>query len=305
MTITNEENSSQVHLLTDKIETNLRVGLNYLSTNQIHHHDNHQQHQQNNPMVNLMNLKSYQSELDNKPIISQTQSNRFIKIDPNTFNKNIHHLRNNPKFKWHSAVHSQKSKEYDSGGGGGGDISSCSSFMPFVDENAENMHFQLSKITDYQNTKKQSPKNNSQNRNNIAQMPPFVRQFGYNRTNLMFNNNPQTTTTTPMPTKYDTIQSLQYLSNNAENENSNSSSVQTSPILNNRFKSNNYNNNINLKSTNVSSSTQSLSRTNISADLCNIFSNCEDSCSSPTTTTNEMTFKNYDLNDEYWLNFDQ
>ena len=314
MTNNDNENSPQVHLI-DKIESNLRIATihNYLNTHfntNTNTNNQHHNHPSSSSSISSSNNNNNSINHNHRNVDLETKSIR-----------NTTHLtsqKTNPKYRFSSNNNNDnsspnnylKSKEYVS-------------FMPFADENDRSCSFQLSKLVD-NNTEQYTSRKTKNDENQL----PFVRTFGYNRTNLMFNtptaaqniNFTSNIHTSPHVSRFNIKSSSSSNSSSISNSRLTSETLENvhghqlqqqqhhqvfRPILPDSSHRSNF---IMTSSNNDENALYHQNNAPLSSnrESC-IFLFNEDSGSNSMLPVKDemMTFKNYDLNDEYWLNFDQ
>lgn len=324
------DKSSQVQKIAKKMECKLFLSGGDYNHHHHHHYQQHQHHQQqqqqqtqhqNYPFSQSNNIRLKPTSSITNPTYappSTTNKNRLyranelnrpqnsrnikiIKVDPSTFHKKVNK----------SVMMNQRNIVVGGGGGGNNTVTAntghniCNSFAttanrnynnenyggfnPFADENDSSQSFQLSKTTNYA---PQSP----------------MRLFGSDVTNFVNANQPVTSNKTKVNAAYPSFQSF--------NQNFNQFAGQNFANLKNIDYTMNANQNTNVN-VNTDVYGKSVFRSNDSNQLYLEHPTAENSCSnfvsdesqepsqSQSSSNNEMIFKNYDLNDEYWLNFDQ
>lgn len=270
------DKSSQVQNIAKKFENKLLLSGDYNRPYQ--QHDYHYQPAASSSRLKTLPNTSYTTTSKarvnrdiNQLRAPNSRNIKIIKVDPSTFHKKVNksvmlnHQRNIVVYGNNNANAQNNFNENFA-------------FNPFADENDSNQSFQLSKSANFQN-----------------QSGP-IRLFGSDMTNFMNSNqtivsekpkaNPSTFVTNTYNQNFSQIGGPSFMKTNNENQYDNSTDVYGRSV----FRPDD--NAIYSQSSNTENSCS------------NMFSD-ESQEPSQSQSSNELVFKTYDLNDEYWLNFDQ
>lgn len=249
-----EDKFTQVHSLTNQIESNLRVA------------NSNSYYDDKNCTDNFNAISQLANSLTTRTIKSSSSDRN---------NRKIHTKANNQQHNQSKSV--LKSKR------------PISPFNPFADENDSNSNFQLSKTSDFH---KKSP-------TRYLESSPFARTFGYNRTNLMPHDASSTSST-----------GKQFVSTLRKCDSEFISTLSTSPNVS-RFQIKHTGNR---NQSNDSSESRQVFRPLLPDNHQHrivvatapppLQSQAPSFVYQQQNADEQMTFKTYDLNDEYWLNFD-
>lgn len=272
------DKSSQVQKIVNKIESKLFLSGDY---NQQNYHQQNYQYQQ---QLSNQRSRPFAGSSSTSYTANKSRPNRgidevrapnsrhikIIKVDPTTFHKKVNK----------SVMLNHQRNIVVGGCNNATNTATANEFFgynPFADENDNSNSFQLSKSANFTNQ-------------------PGIRVFGNDMTNFL-NSNQTVTSDKPKPnTSY---QTNSFHQNFTQFSNQNFSTPKTVTYANNQS-SDVYGKSI----FRPDESGIYLQNSNMESSCSNVFSD-ESQEHLQSQSSNEITFKNYDLNDEYWLNFDQ